>query len=299
MDDKEFQKLVNLICQKILGMGTITFSDGKDGGKDGKFTGKANKFPSEVSPWDGKFIIQAKHTTKPIASCSDSDFETQFKKELPKIKELKKNNEIDYYLIFTNRKLAGKQDSKIEKIDVENYVFGNETIQLWLQQYPDIVKMMELNKLLMPLEIYEKDLQEIVIAFSVAKTSNKELKGIQDDLTRIPIEQKNKLNKLGKDYYDDVLKQSYSEFKMIESFLEDPKNDKYKEKYDNTTRDIQEEITIKRDDYFAFEEILNHLYKLMLDTNDEKLKNKRNFIRVFLHYMYVNCEIGKKVRENA
>lgn len=37
----EFENLVNSICQKILGTGVISFSDGKDGGRDGKFTGTA------------------------------------------------------------------------------------------------------------------------------------------------------------------------------------------------------------------------------------------------------------------
>lgn len=44
-------------------MGVVSFTPGKDGGKDGKFTGQANKYPSEVKFWNGKFIIQAKHTS--------------------------------------------------------------------------------------------------------------------------------------------------------------------------------------------------------------------------------------------
>ena len=83
LNDKDFEDLSALICKKILGTGTVVFSTGKDGGRDAKFTGKANNFPSEEPPWDGKFIIQAKHTTNPIASCSDSEFQTILKKELP------------------------------------------------------------------------------------------------------------------------------------------------------------------------------------------------------------------------
>ncbi|MCR6638988.1 MAG: restriction endonuclease [Sporocytophaga sp.] len=74
LDDSTFENLVNRLCQEILGLGVISFSKGKDGGRDGKFTGIANKFPSEASPWCGKFIIQAKHTENPVSSCSDSDF---------------------------------------------------------------------------------------------------------------------------------------------------------------------------------------------------------------------------------
>ena len=59
-----FEDLVVTICEEILGTGTIIFADGVDGGRDAKFTATANSFPSETSPWSGRFIIQAKHTKK-------------------------------------------------------------------------------------------------------------------------------------------------------------------------------------------------------------------------------------------
>ena len=302
--NKEFEDLVALICHKILGTGVIIFSDGKDGGRDAKFTGTANRFPSERNPWNGKFIVQAKHTTKPEASCSDSDFNTTLKKELPKLKNLKEDGKVDYYLLFTNRKLSGLQDHKIEdfidnEVNVKNIILGEEKIQLWLQEHPKIVNIMGLNKLLLPLEFYEKDLQEIIIVFSKTKIFKNELSAIQSDLTRIPIEEKNRLNNLGKVYFDNVLKDSFSDFEKIKCFLEDPINDEYKTKYYNTVTDLQDEIIVHREEYNAFEEILNRLYKLILDKTNNNLMTNRKLIRVFLHYMYFNCDIGKKVTENA
>jgi len=302
LNGDDFEKLSALICERILGAGTVVFSPGKDGGRDAKFTGKANKFPSEAAPWEGKFIIQAKHTTSPIASCSDSEFETILKKEMPKLKVLKDQGKIDYYLLFTNRKLSGLKAPKIEDlfditVGVENCVFGEERIQLWLNEYPGVVKTLGLNRLLMPLEFYEDDLQEIVITFSDAKISRKKLKSIQDDLKRITIEEKNRINNLGKEYFDNVFKNSYDKFERIKAFLEDPQNGACKIKYQNSVSDLQAEIVIKRDEYGAFEEILNHLYKLILDSSNEKLLNNRRLIRVFLHYMYFICDIGKKEPE--
>jgi hypothetical protein len=302
--EQEFEKLVALICENILGTGTIVFSDGKDGGRDAKFTGTANKYPSEINPWNGKFIIQAKHTTKPEASCSEYDFGSILKKECISLKKLKDEGRVEYYLLFANRKLSGLQYPKIEdfidnNVDVENNIIGDERIQLWLQEYPIIVRTLGLNRLLMPLQFYEKDLQEIVIAFSEAKLSKEEVRTIQTDLTKIPIEEKNGLNNLTKDYFDNVLKESFSDFEKINSFLEDPKNDYYKSKYNNTISDLQEEIILKRDEYQFFESILNHLYKLALDSTNNQLLMNRKLLRVFLHYMYFNCEIGKKGVENA
>lgn len=298
--NKEFEDLVALICEKILGTGVIVFSDGKDGGRDAKFTGTANRFPSERNPWNGKFIVQAKHTTKPEASCSDSDFNTTLKKELPKLKNLKEDGKVNYYLLFTNRKLSGLKDPKIEDfineaVGVRNIILGEKKIQQWLQLYPSIVDIMGLSKLLLPLEFYEKDLQEIVVAFSETKISSNVVRAIQSDLTRIPIEEKNRLNKLGKTYFDNILKDSFSDFEKIKCFLEDPINNEYKNKYVNTVSDLQDEIIVHREEYNAFEEILNHLYKLILDKTNENLMMNRKPIRVFLHYMYFNCDIGKKV----
>lgn len=304
LNDEDFEKLSALICEQILGAGTIVFSSGKDGGRDAKFTGKADNFPSKSEPWDGRFIIQAKHTTKPVASCSDSKFKTILKDELPKLRELKKQSKIDFYLVFTNRKLSGLQDPKIENLideetGVENCILGEERIQLWLQEYPGIVKTLGLNKLLMPLEFYEKDLQEIVVAFSESKISKEELKTIQHDLVRIPIEEKNKLNNLGKEYFDNVLTSSFSDFERIKSFLKDPQNEEYKKMYNNTVSDLQAKIILKKNEFYAFEEVLEHICDYVLDTQKTELLNNRKLIRVFLHYMYFYCDIGIKESEQC
>ncbi len=37
MNSENFEKMVSAICIEILGFGTISFSVGKDGGRDGRF----------------------------------------------------------------------------------------------------------------------------------------------------------------------------------------------------------------------------------------------------------------------
>ncbi len=65
LSTQEFEALVIHICQKLLGNGTLNFSQGPDGGRDGKDEGTSNQYPSSASPWAGKFIIQAKKKTIP------------------------------------------------------------------------------------------------------------------------------------------------------------------------------------------------------------------------------------------
>ncbi len=292
--DTEFEKLVALICHKVLGTGTVVFSVGKDGGKDARFDGKANDFPSQSKPWEGKIIIQAKHTQRANASCSDSDFQSILKRSvIPAINKLKKNNELDYYLLFTNRKLSGVQDAKIEDIfaentNTENRLIGLETIELWLEQFPFIAKTLNLNKLLLPINFDEEDLKQIVNSFSNLNKQKGNLPIIPENRD---IEKKNKINELSREYFDNVIKRNLIYFEQIRVFLMDSINKEYLEKYENTIDDINEEITIHRNEFENFDLIFNYLYKFIIGNNQE-LTNKRRLVRLFLHYMYYNCDIG-------
>jgi hypothetical protein len=73
--DTQFEDLVVLICREMMGKGVTSFVPAGDGGKDAKFEGTATAFPSTAAPATGKFMIQAKHASSPIASCSNCNFE--------------------------------------------------------------------------------------------------------------------------------------------------------------------------------------------------------------------------------
>jgi len=293
LDWQEFEEVVISICEEILGIMTIVYSDGKDGGRDGKFTGTANNFNS----WSGKFIIQAKHTKDVGASCSDSKFTSLLTKEVLSIKKLIEDKKLDHYLIFTNRKLGGMQDPKIEdfideELNINNQVLGIERINKWLRDYPHIAKRHNLSRLLLPLQFYEEDLKDIVLAFCEINFDNDDIKKIQRKNSRIPIEEKNDLNSMSQIYFNNVFKKSMKEFSLIEVFFKDPKNRKLKKKYDNTIDDIQEKIFVKRDDFNTFDEILVYLSDYIFNSHIQTLRDDRRFIRVFLHYMYFHCDIG-------
>jgi hypothetical protein len=294
---QEFEEVVTSICEEILGTGTIIFSDGKDGGRDAKFTGTANNFPSNINSWSGKFIIQAKHTNKVEASCSDSEFKTTLNKEVSSIKYLSKDKKLDHYLIFTNRKLGGMQDPKIEdfideNLNINNQVLGIERINKWLKDYPLIAKRHNLSRFLLPLQFYEEDLKEIVLTFCEIDFECEKIKLIERKNDRILVEKKNELNSMSQAYFNDSFQRSMKEFSYIEDFFKDPKNRKLNKKYNNTIDDIQSKILVKRDEFKTFEEILEFLYDYIFSLHIDTLKDDRRLIRVFLHYMYFHCDIG-------
>ena len=295
----EFENLVVLICNHILGSATIPFAKGKDGGKDGKFIGKANKIPSESSPWNGKIIIQAKHTEKINASCSESSFSRIIENEvITAIESLKSRTEIDFYLLFTNRSLSGIQDSVISKkindaTGIPTILIAEEKIQMYLKEYPDVVRAAELNRLLLPFEFDESDLRDVIIFLHKQIKENKKVVA-QAGFEYPGLDKKNELNKLSKNYFEDVIKKSLEDFDKIRQFLSDSINQDIEEIYADAASELNAKIALKREQFYEFEQVLETCYDNMVRDNADILKGKKKLVRTLLHYMYCNCDIGIK-----
>ena len=306
LTDEEFESLVIRICKEILGVGSKTFSSGKDGAKDSWFTGTARFYPSSVSPWSGVFCIQAKHTKTYNASCSDNDFSVNetgiLKKEIKRLKEVKGETPFDNYIIFTNRKLSGGTHPTIVKmlqegIAIQNAeIIGREQIDTYLNDYPEIAHQFGLYKFTAPLRFYEKELREVIIVFSEQRIAiSTEAQSYITSFTVIDKEKKNDLNNLSKEYFEFLKAHSLQYFEEIENFLRDPKNELYTRMYANTISDLQEAITIQRNRFNEFEHIINHLVEYTVNNNQDKLIDLRKVVRVFIHFMYFNCDIGRTV----
>lgn len=295
LDWQEFEALSNDICQDILGVGSIRFADGADGGRDGLFSGTANKYPSETSPWSGNFLIQAKHTGLETASCSDKDFETTIDKEVIKLKTLITSDNISCYLVFTNRKGTGnKVPELVKKIQTEStlknvQILSSESIHPHLTL--PIVTKYKLKDLSDPLRFYDQDLKEVITGFGDAAT------GIQVSSSRfqyIDKTEKNRLNNLSEDYFKQIKRTSLSYFDKIDLFLKDTQNQEHLDRYEATVQELNSKIIEKRSHFAEFEQIINHLYNHLISQNGKLLEPKyRKLILTFLHYMYFNCDLGK------
>jgi hypothetical protein len=306
LDDSTFEDLINTICQKILGTGVITFSTGTDGGRDGKFTGIAQHYKSDADKWEGIFIIQSKHTLNPNGSCSDKEFEKIIDGEIVKIKKLKDNKEIDHYLIFTNRKYTGVKGEElckkiILKAGVENAVIiGKEVINnLYLNSNKDIVRQYRLDKHHIPFDFSDEEIKEIILAFKkqlpvISEEIKLEVDKLKYDYSHIEKDKKNEKNILSESYYqNEILSKSLVEFDKIEKFLDNPINSQLKDYYFDTAHELNQIITLKRDNFDAFEELFIYIYQLVC-IGDINLKGCKRHVTTFLHYMYVECLIGKK-----
>lgn len=157
---QEFEDLVIQLCHDLLGIGTLQFCPGPDGGRDAYFEGTAQRYPSSQLPWSGKLIIQAKHTQRADASCSDRDFVRTLlmgtDSEAEKIAGLRREDKCDGYLLFTNRRLPAKQAERLIDEFRENTgvprvaILGREAISAYLNESPEIVRRFRLQPELIP-----------------------------------------------------------------------------------------------------------------------------------------------------
>lgn len=304
LSDEEFENLVIRISKEILGIGCKTFSIGKDGAKDSWFTGTAEYFPSKKDPWKGTFNIQAKHTKTYDASCSDNEFSVNRSsvliKEIERLNEIQKSTSFNNYIIFTNRKLSGGAHPIIVKLLQDGLkiqtteIIGREQIDAYLTDYPDIADQFGLYMFIAPLRFYEKDLRDIIVFFA---ENSKEISSSANDyikcFTMIDKGSKNEINNLSKEYFEFIKNHSLQYFNGIETFLRDPRNETYTKMYSNTVSDLQEAITVERNRFNEFEHIIRHLVDYTVGKNEDKLKDLRKTVRVFIHFMYFNCDIGK------
>lgn len=298
LNDEQFEQLVIQICIQVLGTGTFSFAPGKDGGRDGRFTGTAQSYPSKTAPISGKFVIQAKHTRKASASCSDADFTAIIKEEIRRIKSLIKSSELDHYLLFTNRKMTGLKDAKVRKLlgDVANLktsdVLGEETIQSHLISRKEIWRDLGFETEGGPFRVNPEDLVTVIHNFR--RTTAVKLNGFNSatNFTYVRKETKNRINKLSEDYYKYIQERSLSHFGRIKDFLEDPRNENLKDIYHDAADELKGKIITYRAQFSSFDEVLTYLYDEMVKDSAIKPGQKR-LVKIFLHYMYFDCDIGQ------
>ncbi len=293
-----FEKIVVSICEKILGMGTFSFSKGKDGGRDAKFTGTANSFPSKKNPASGKFIIQAKHTSSPDASCSHSQFKRIVEQEIPKIKALVESKECDNYIIFTNRKMSAGTNSKLTKMIskktgvAKNWLLGIETIDRYLNENPQVQRIHSLGRSRMPFRIDPEQLAKVIESFYLQRENIKTAFDSAHAFSYTDMQTKNNKNHLSNEYYKYIRESSEPYFENIREFLNDPKNTKLQKCYHNTADELKQKLITFRSKFDNFDEALTFIYDSLKDS-DETIRENAKLSSIFLHYMYCNCDIGE------
>lgn len=307
LGDDQFEKLVVCLCQRLLGIATQGFSKGPDGGRDAKFVGTSELLPSKSAPWVGKTIIQAKHTNGYNRSFSESDFYSQnnlasaLGKEIPRIQSLRKNNQLDHYILFANRRLSGNAQTEIleyiaKQCDIPEtsiYLCGLEQMEIWLKQFPDAAQLADLDPVDSPLIVSPDELSEVVQAFARQKNC---LVDILDDppTPRVTYEQKNAVNNMSAEYAKELRRRYLKETSQIRIFLSAPENSELLRMYESVVDEFQLKIIAKRKDYQTFDDVIEYLIDLLFNRDPVlRQHSHKRLTRTMLFYMYWNCDIGE------
>jgi hypothetical protein len=302
LSDDQFEHLVVMICQRLLGMGVQGFAKGVDGGRDAKFIGVAELIPSRAAPWNGTVIVQAKHTNR---SCSEADFfsaksdETIIGKEIPRIKKLRTASQLDHYLVFVNRNLTGNTESDIRSHIAKEcglpeqsiMLCGHEALELWLKTFADIAATARLDPLDSPLVVSPDELAEVVEALA------RHMDGAAATMDAPPAlrtlyETKNALNRMSPEYAKALRRLYLKDTAQVKLFLAAPENAELLRMYESTVEEFQLKIIAKRKDYQTFDQVMNYLMDLLF-ARDPILRRNKKLTRVMLFYMYWNCDIGE------
>ena len=307
LSSDQFEILIILLCQRLLGISVQGFAKGPDGGRDAKFIGRADLHPSKSAPWVGTTIVQAKHTNGYNRNFSESDFfsttaaNTVLGKEIPRIKKLSEAKQLDHYMLFSNRRLAGNAETEIRNYIASQcgiaassiYLCGLEQLEIWLKRFPEVASEADLDPVDSPLIVSPDDLAEVVQALARQKDG---VDALLDDppTERVTYEQKNALNNMSTDYAQAQLRKYLKETAQIRAFLAAPENLDLLHMYESVIDEFQLKIIAKRKGHQTFDDVIEYLVDLLF-KRDPILRQyaHRRLTRAILFYMYWNCDIGE------
>jgi hypothetical protein len=307
LSDSQFETLIVFLCQRLLGAGVQGFAKGPDGGRDAKFVGTAELHPSKAAPWVGTTIVQAKHTNGYNRNFSESDFfssttaNTVLGKEIPRVKKLREANQLDHYMLFANRRLAGNAETEVRNYIASQcgipassiYLCGLEQLEIWLKRFPEVAREADLDPVDSPLIVSPDDLADVVQALARQKDG---LVALLDDppTDRVTYEQKNARNRMSTDYAKAQVRKYLKETAQTRVFLAAPENLELLRMYESVADEFQLKIIAKRKDHQTFDEIMEYLVDLLFNRDPVLRQHAhKRLTRAVLFYMYWNCDIGE------
>jgi hypothetical protein len=304
LDDSAFERIVVQCMRKLFGAGVQGFAAGRDSGRDARFQGTAERFPSAASPWSGLTVGQAKHTNAINAHYSEASFSSTapssvLSEEIERLKKLKAAGELDFYILFSNRRLGGTTGPQLELrlaievgLDKKNVHFvGVERLDELLHEFGDILRLANIDPVDNPLLPSSQDLAEVILAIAA------ELAPAQAEphpTERMPYAEKNELNAMSEDFANELNKRCLGYTRKIEDFLAAPENAEIVARYEAAVEDFQLKIIAKRADYQSFDDVFNYLVETLVKRDPVLAgRGRARLVRIMLFYMYWHCDIGK------
>ncbi len=121
-----------------------------------------------------------------------------------------------------------------------------------------------------------------------------------EDFTIIDINEKNQINGLTEEFYNDFIATEVEPYLyLFDDFLQSRENEDLHSRVQNAVQALNRTIAIKRRHFNSFEELLDELCKSIVESDFNKLADKEKEVFFFICYLYVSCFIGRKtISEN-
>jgi hypothetical protein len=192
--------------------------------------------------------------------------------------------------------LSGAIDTRIKQYISQNtgvplehiLLFGNESVEMFLKQFPEIVELAAINPVDFALVVEPLELAEVVLKMVEQKDTV-----INDAELSIPprtsMEEKIILNNMTQDYAN-LITTEIGNFDHIQQFLQN--DDECRKHYESILVELNAKIVAKRKDYQFFDEIIEYIYDLFINRDPDLKKHKRT-LRQLLYFMFWFCDLGK------
>lgn len=141
-------------------------------------------------------------------------------------------------------------------------------------------------------KIETEDIKNILLVFKKYKSEIlEEISSREDYKFKPDLPIKNKLNNVSEDYFEYGIKADYKDFKIIDEFLENPRNEEFVDIYYDIAKDVKNKLIAKSSEFKNFKDSIIFVYDYIIE-NEKDLRPK-HLVYILLHYMYCQCDIGK------
>lgn len=304
LDDAQFERVVVELARELFGLGVQSFATGKDGGRDARYEGTAQAFPSSSAAWTGVTVFQAKHTNGTNTHFSDPTFsgdkkDSVLSEELPRIKKLHDAGSVDNYFLVANRRLGAITHEALKQRISEGsgltaakiFLAGTEYLDEMLHRFPEILSRARVDPLAGPLLVSSADLAEVILALAreFDLTASPADAPVVD---RVSFDDKNRINGMTETFANALLRRYLAFTRQIEDFLANPGNSELREMYQSAVDDFQLKLIAHHQEGQPFDNVFNYLFDLLVHRDGVLARNRR-LTRAMLFYMYWHCDIGR------
>lgn len=146
------------------------------------------------------------------------------------------------------------------------------------------------------IRFYEKDICKVLSEFDdyIDNINKNNVLNSSEEFEIIGKPEKNRINNLSDEYFHTMYEDYLPHFNKIDIFLKDPKNKKYLRMYQKTAAQLKFRISVLRQKYTYFEEVLGAILDDIIANQNSEIVDNIDIFILFINFMYWNCDIGRR-----